>query len=357
MSENASQSESESNDEQLAEQLGQIAEEIADCIERGQPVDLQQYIQRNPELSDVLPGVYMSVRGLSNWDQDAFSSDTTSAADNQVANGIQLGDFRLAREIGRGGMGIVYEAEQLSLRRRVALKIFPFASVLEPNKLQRFKNEALASASLEHPHIVPVHSVGVDRSTHFYAMRLIEGSSLSRVIHEFHASRGGFPNSSIGGSDDRDSRASAHADESVISTTRLATQSTVDSRSTSERNRYQKQMAGWIRDAANALHYAHDMGIVHRDVKPSNLLIDAQQKVWITDFGLATTSFGANLTLTGDVLGTLPYMSPEQASGERTNCRPSDRRLLTGGDAFRITDGMQTVPVRQASRVDSANSV
>src|SRR5205807_4943621 len=96
----------------------------------------------------------------------------------------RLGDFRMLREVGRGGMGIVYEAEQISLGRRVALKVLPFAATLDPRQLQRFKNEAQAAAQLQHPHIVPVYFVGNERGVHYYAMQYIEGQSLAQVIEE-----------------------------------------------------------------------------------------------------------------------------------------------------------------------------
>ncbi len=95
---------------------------------------------------------------------------------------LPLGDFRIVREIGRGGMGIVYEAVQLSLGRRVALKVLPFAAALEPKHLQRFKNEAQAAAQLHHTNIVPVYAVGTQRGVHFYAMQLIDGHPLSALI-------------------------------------------------------------------------------------------------------------------------------------------------------------------------------
>src|SRR5262249_43734242 len=104
------------------------------------------------------------------------------AADDLTA-GV-LGDFRIGREIGRGGMGIVYDAEQVSLSRRVALKVLPFAAMLDPKQLQRFKNEARAAASLHHEHIVPVYGVGCERGVHFYAMQLIDGKSLAVLIQQ-----------------------------------------------------------------------------------------------------------------------------------------------------------------------------
>ena len=102
-----------------------------------------------------------------------------------------LGDYRLIREVGRGGMGIVYEAEQISLGRRVALKVLPYAATMDPKQLQRFKNEAQAAAQLHHTNIVPVYAVGCERGVHFYAMQLIEGQNLAVLVDEMrHGSLG-----------------------------------------------------------------------------------------------------------------------------------------------------------------------
>lgn len=295
------------SDERRAEQLGEIADEMADRLAAHRHIELSEYIERYPDLADMLPGIYSSVRGLSSW----LDSDDAKPSN---AENLSLGDYRLLREIGRGGMGIVYEAEQLSLRRPVAVKVFPFASVLEPYKLQRFKNEALAAATLEHPHIVPVHSVGVERGTHFYAMRLIQGASLAAVIRKFHSEKHAkISHESLNDLFEEPRDASNDGGETPGATYG----STLNSRTSAERSEYQRRVAAWIRDVAGALHYAHHLGIVHRDVKPANLLIDEQQKVWVTDFGLASGINEATMTLTGDLLGTLPYMSPEQTSGKR----------------------------------------
>src|SRR5262249_7589152 len=96
----------------------------------------------------------------------------------------ELGDFRIVREVGRGGMGVGYAAEQVPLRRRVALKVLPFAALLDPLRLQRFKNEAQAAARLHHPHIVPVYAVGCDRGLHYYAMQFVDGRSAADLIAE-----------------------------------------------------------------------------------------------------------------------------------------------------------------------------
>jgi serine/threonine protein kinase/Flp pilus assembly protein TadD len=221
-----------------------------------------------------------------------------------------LGDFRILREVGRGGMGVVYEAEQISLGRRVALKVLPFAATMDPRQLQRFQNEARAAASLEHPHIVPVYGVGCERGVHYYAMKFIDGQSLAAIIDarrqpsEPRTQRSGVsgppqpapltPLRSVPGSDNTSPVAAA-------STLRAPRDAAAF-----------RQIAEWGIQAAEALEHAHSVGIVHRDIKPANLMIDGHGALWITDFGLARTA-DAGLTMTGDVLGTLRYMSPEQA--------------------------------------------
>ncbi|MGL4551833.1 MAG: serine/threonine-protein kinase, partial [Gemmataceae bacterium] len=197
-----------------------------------------------------------------------------------------LGDFRLIREVGRGGMGVVYEAEQVSLGRRVALKVLPFVAALDPRQIQRFKHEAQAAALLHHPHIVPVFGVGSERGVHYYAMQLIDGRPLSALIDE---RRG----------------AAAAAD---APTGRRADTSRPP-------REWWAQAARLAADAADGLEHAHAQGVVHRDIKPANLLLDGDGKLWVTDFGLARLSHDGGLTRTGDLVGTARYMSPEQALG------------------------------------------
>jgi serine/threonine protein kinase/tetratricopeptide (TPR) repeat protein len=212
-------------------------------------------------------------------------------------------------------MGIVYEAEQLSLDRRVALKVLPFATVLDPRQLLRFKNEARAAATLDHPQIVHVYSVGQERGVHFYAMQLIESHSLAEVLNELRTG---------------DSSSRRNPEGSVLPPTPGALPSgpRPNDATTAPGNRlstawselgreYFRQVARWGIQAAEALHYAHQLGIVHRDIKPSNLLVNAEGQVWVTDFGLAMTRAEADLTLTGELVGTLRYMSPKQALGQR----------------------------------------
>lgn len=189
-----------------------------------------------------------------------------------------LGDFEIIREIGRGGMGVVYEAIQTSLDRTVALKILPLAGGLDSARLQRFRNEATAVAQLNHPNIVPVYSVGSDCGIHYFAMQMIQGETLASLIEGMRTDK--------------------------------------DVSSAVVKSRY-RELVESVVQAATAIEHAHRAGIVHRDLKPANLMRQADGKVWVTDFGLVQfQDADAQLTDSGVPIGTLRYMSPEQAAGD-----------------------------------------
>jgi eukaryotic-like serine/threonine-protein kinase len=273
---------------------GEVAERIEAAIREGRAPDLAALERQYPGMGDEIRKFAEALKLL---DEFGGSADSLPLALARGGNGEmslgRLGDFQLLREIGRGGMGIVFEAEQLSLRRRVALKVLPFAAVLDPQHLQRFKNEAQAAASLDHPNIVTVYSVGCERGVHYYAMQYVEGQTLTAIIEGLKTSPD--PAAETGGA--------------APSTTRL-------SKSWGSREFYRGAARLGIQ-AADALEHAHRMGIVHRDIKPSNLMVDAEGRLWVTDFGLALSGADGKLTLTGDLVGTLRYMSPEQVEGSR----------------------------------------
>ncbi|MGQ0636683.1 MAG: protein kinase domain-containing protein [Planctomycetaceae bacterium] len=313
--------------------VGIVADEFTNRLNRGERPQVAEYLELHPDLAPVLAQVLPMLEAVRQC-----APDEAARAEFAVATGDgRLGDFRIVREIGRGGMGIVYEAEQLSLRRRIALKVLPFAAVLDPRQLQRFKNEALAAAQLKHPHIVSVHGIGCERGVHHYAMEYIEGQTLAEVIAALRGEGGEDRRSKIedrelfGGAaqagaanDDRDSKIEDRVEEAALD----YRSSIVDRRSStacaalttdgSTRNpSYVCAVAQLGRQVAEALDHAHQHGIIHRDVKPSNLMLDAQGKVQVTDFGLAHIEADVSLTMTGDVMGTLRYMSPESAAGGR----------------------------------------
>src|SRR5579872_38755 len=232
-------------------------------------------------------------------------------------------------------MGVGYEARQMSLNRRVALKVLPFAAALDPRALARFRQESQAAAQLDHPHIVHVYGMGTDRGIHFYAMQYIDGQSLAQVIADMKGVAEPFTREANPGALNELSVASFQLSDSKLASPDFAlgcasrlnvdggTETIAFKKASLSTDRvgnpkdFYRGVARLAIDAAGALDYAHEHGVVHRDVKPGNLLVDDQGRVWITDFGLARIESAGNLTTTGDLLGTLRYSSPEQATGKR----------------------------------------
>jgi serine/threonine protein kinase/tetratricopeptide (TPR) repeat protein len=274
--------------------------------------------------------------------------------------GPELGDYRIVRQVGRGGMGIVYEAEQQSLRRRVALKVLPLAAAIDPRQLRRFQVEAQAAAQLHHTNIVPVYAVGCERGVHYYAMQYIEGKSLAELIRELRQLECRDPvdkaptevptnDQDLAGmlasgqlapavhddppgpigervAEGRVRGSSSPAGDPLIRPSgtfspggRRGQSSSSDSTHTSA---YFRTVANLGIQAAEALEHAHQEGVVHRDIKPANLMVDVKGHLWITDFGLARLQNDSGLTLSGDLVGTIRYMSPEQAIGQRAVVDP-----------------------------------
>ncbi len=343
------QSDQQLNDQQM-ERLGEILDELLVQAEAGKIADVDGACERHPDLSHAIRHYVRSMQLLHKAAHGHLSGSQDGSRIKLLnAPERQLGDYRLVREIGRGGMGIVYEAEQISLARRVALKILPFAAVLDARQIARFQNEAQAAASLHHPHIVPVYAVGNERGTYYYSMQYIDGQTLEYAVEEI---RRGSESSlqalnsasrqqvhlrnapTLVALSDQNRCSSVHRSRQVTedhpekkkngsdqsaqqtsppSTVRMEANATTVH---SVRNRdYIRRVAEIGVQAAEALHYAHQHGIVHRDIKPSNLMLDGRGDLWITDFGLALCSSSSSLTRPGDVLGTLRYMSPEQAAG------------------------------------------
>ena len=243
-----------------------------------------------------------------------------------------LGDFRLLREIGRGGMGVVYEAQQISLDRCVALKVLPFTAALDDRHLQRFKNEAHAAALLNHAHIVPIYSVGCDQGVHYYAMQIVQGRSLAAVIDGLRrpADSGKTATLTQGFSADKSiPTASLAPPEPAIAA--AANASTARSGWKSD---YFRRVAQLGIEAAQGLEHAHQLGVIHRDIKPANLLVDVPGNLWITDFGVALLKNHDAVTKTGELVGTLRYMSPEQAGAARPG-RSSHGHLFPRRDPLR----------------------
>ena len=348
----------------------QLADEFAQRLRRGERPSINEYAQRYPGLAELIRDTFEALAMMENA---APASDPPALApESSDPELTHLGDYRIIREIGRGGMGIVYEAEQESLGRHVALKVMPRRLLQNSKQRMRFLREAKTAAKLHHTNIVPVFGVGEDDGLGYYVMQFIQGQGLDAVLHELRrlrvVDRAAARTDSRGAKHDRQpgvpaadmarsltagfqgltdkvgeapvsdefavtmilpvtaaetlpDRESVAESESFTAASRLSetlesspSSSTVlpgKSGSGNARHAYSRSIAQIGVQIAEALNYAHGQGVLHRDIKPANLLLDLQGTVWVTDFGLAKLDDDDGLTQTGDILGTLRYMAPE----------------------------------------------
>ncbi|OYP33911.1 serine/threonine protein kinase [Rhodopirellula sp. MGV] len=295
------------DDTDVEDPLVMAVKEFTQVIESGQAISVDSFLEKYTDIADDLRPALEGLLMLHGAGESVASP--TKSSDQEFV-GQPVGDFQILSELGRGGMGIVYEALQLSLGRKVALKVLPFASALDEVRLQRFRNEAHAAAALHHTNIVPVYAVGCDRGVHYFAMQLIDGETLAELTRRLRLDMDVKSNSSAGAS---------RSGQTPIDQTRPARSSTQGTfPSSHRRTQHYRRTVKMIVEAALAIEHAHAYGVIHRDIKPGNLIRDRMGKVWVTDFGLAQVeSEASHLTRTGDAMGTLRYMSPEQASGNR----------------------------------------
>ncbi len=333
--------------------LDELAEEFLERLRRGEHPEIREYTERYPELAEGIEELFPTL-----YIMEELAPGETAERHPLLEVGprepSRLGEYRLLREVGRGGMGVVYEAEQESLGRRVALKVLLARAFVDDTHLERFRLEARAAARLHHTNIVPVFGVGEHEGTHYYAMQFIRGQSLAEIIGEVKSlrarSRGsdglvaaGFPPASdiaaslatgafvVPRSEEEDAeriepatrtttqpvsapgvdRSEISASSTTVLTRDGSTSTQVDPDST-----YFRSVARIVMNVADALAYAHGEGVLHRDIKPSNLLLDTRGAVWMTDFGLAKSDDSDDLTQSGNVVGTLRYMAPERFRGE-----------------------------------------
>jgi WD40 repeat protein len=343
--------------------LNRLADEFAARHRAGDRPRLEDYCDHHPELACDIRSLFPALAELERAGADAGPELAVEAADLPPVT--ELGDFRLLREVGRGGMGVVYEAEQVSLGRRVAIKLLPAGVFRDPAKRKRFEREAKAAARLHHTNIVPVHGYGEHAGTPYYVMQFIPGLGLDAVIDEVARSPGGSgtrsptrpptaersaplsialahsllgeaeagtvgwnpaaadaPTMTAAGGLMPDPTPIPGPDRSAVisvsaSDIRLPGQSEAAATGPAGRKgTYWQSVARIGVQVAGALAYAHKLGVLHRDIKPSNLLLDLDGTVWVTDFGLAKADDSEDLTHTGDLLGTLRYMPPEAFEGK-----------------------------------------
>jgi tetratricopeptide (TPR) repeat protein len=329
-----------------------LADEFVQRHRRGEQPSLTEYAQRNPELAerirDLFPALLM-MEGVRPGLSTVIGGDTGPAGAGLPE---RLGEYRILREIGRGGMGVVYEAEQESLGRRVALKVLPPGALGDALHIERFRREARAAARLHHTNIVPVFAVGVEGETYYYVMQYIEGHPLDQVLAELPRLRDADGHDMVEPTEEMAPPNASAPHSAVLSSVEVARSlwqgrfrtmrepdsavatepeatapparagdSTAAPRANSSgplsdrQGSFAKSVAHLGVQVAEALEYASGQGVLHRDVKPSNLLLDVWGTVWLTDFGLAKASGTPDLTRPGDLLGTLRYLAPERFHG------------------------------------------
>ena len=358
------------SDSQLMETL---ADDFAQRLRRGETPSIAEYEKAHPSCARQIRQLFPSILLI---EQAAKRRERERARPRSRHPWPErLGDFRLIREIGRGGMGVVFEAEQQSLGRQVALKVFSRDPLSDERHLKRFRREARTAARLHHTNIVPVLGVGHQRGYHYYVMQYVPGVGLDAIVNELWRIRSadhespGEPEHKTASSAGQSAAALTRIARAMItgrfaqprspaSTTSLPTTDELSavedgdlqtlpaaaafpacadggnsvgegesnegddeapSLRENERSRfdghYWQSVARIGVEAADALHYAHGQGTLHRDIKPANLLLDAQGTTWVTDFGLAKSVEHETLSRTGDIVGTLRYMAPERFSG------------------------------------------
>jgi serine/threonine protein kinase len=293
--------------------LEDIVEQFTAEIRAGQSPSVQQFVEQNPthaeELPDLLSSVAM-IEGLKNY------SPNSSVPDQQFID-IDvpdfLGEYRIVREIGRGGMGIVFEAVHETLGRRVAIKVMTVGLISNTKHLERFHREAISAASLHHTNIASVFGAGEDNGLHFYVMEFIDGQSVSQILK-----------GAAIGLDETINLPAVSPPPTTPPSQPIAPNRTHDDLVIGDERITSKNRYKWVADTgqqiADALAYAHEKNILHRDIKPANLVMDFHGTVWLTDFGLAKNIVDDALTKTGDIIGTPQYMAPESFSGNY-DCR------------------------------------
>jgi WD40 repeat protein/serine/threonine protein kinase len=273
------------NDRSASDVLDELAESFLAQCRRGEHPAVEEVARAHPDLAERIRELFPALLAM-----EALNPAPAPVSPVMPA---RLGEYRLLRELGRGGMGIVYEAVQEPLGRRVALKVLPLGALIRPERLERFRREARNAARLHHTNIVPVFGVGECDGLNFFAMQYIRGPSLEAVLADLRRRR--------------DQPTDPTAVEERNSTDAVATAALTGG----SRTEYYRGVARLGVQAAEALAYAHAHGVLHRDVKPSNLLLDVDGTLWLTDFGLARAADDDPLTESGDLIGTLRYLAPE----------------------------------------------
>jgi serine/threonine protein kinase len=262
--------------------LESLVDDFTSALRSGMHPAISDYQQRHPQLAAEIEEVLSSVAMLEQFKAVNQAVGGPLRPLEEISRLTHIGPYKIVRELGRGGMGIVFAAVHESLGRHVAIKVLPSPLVNTDTSVERFRHEAQAAARLHHTNIVSVFAAGDGPGYHYYIMDFVDGNSLNNVIGQLRT---------------------------TSSDQNCETELGVRFQSATERFRWAAQLALQM---AEALAHAHDSHILHRDVKPSNMILDKAGRIWLTDFGLAKdSSREVDLTKTGDIVGTPQYLPPE----------------------------------------------
>jgi serine/threonine protein kinase len=301
------------------ELLDQLVEQFTARIRAGETPSIADYQARYPTWSDEIHELLSSaamIEGLKR--QTGLPGTGRRPPFEELSEMQRLGEYRIVRELGRGGMGIVLEAEHDSLGRRVAIKVLPQRLLVDQKNIERFTREARAAATLHHNNIVSVFGVGHSDGYYYYVMEYVDGCGLDQVLSRMRVQTRRSPDATVLAqtvadlppASSHEPGAAAGETDFEIPCTAKATRLAMEAVIPAGVARY-AWAARIVADVADALHYAHGRGVLHRDIKPGNLLLDPAGRVWLTDFGLVKDLTNQTMTVAGDIIGTPQYMAPE----------------------------------------------
>jgi serine/threonine protein kinase/TRAP-type C4-dicarboxylate transport system substrate-binding protein len=302
--------------------LARLADEFTAKVRTGKSPDVELYARRYPRLAarirELFPTLIM-LEGIAERRPGAAGALWPPG----LSSGSIFGPYRIEREIGRGGMGIVYEAIHIFRQKQVALKVLMLQAPADAGQLERFFREARNAAALNHPHLIPVLDVGQVESTAYFAMQYIDGRGLDHILRVMQSAASPSPDRVFDLTEQALATLSQTQRTSLSADHISETAGRIRARVPARFDEYLQWVSNIGIQAAEGLAHAHERRLIHRDIKPSNLLLDKRGVLWIADFGLARRVEDPALTISGILLGTPRYMSPEQADAAR---RPIDHR-------------------------------
>jgi eukaryotic-like serine/threonine-protein kinase len=286
-----------------------LATQFVEGLRQGAEPAIDALAAAHPEFAAEIQDLFPLLAAMEGWKS---YRETTSYEHRSLDTlpGGEFGDFRVIREIGRGGMGVVFEAEELKTARRVAIKVLPFLKSSMRRAL--FQREASIAARLWHPHIVPVYSFGEHEGLCYYSMRLVRGVGINWVIDRLSGHQGAVAAGDV---------SQGFESAATLPIGNPLAKSVDGSRGELPLVAWRIARNSWFEIArigaqvADALEYAHVEGIIHGDIKPANLLLDAASNAWVTDFGLSRNQNEPLEQVSAGLGGTLRYLAPEQLSG------------------------------------------